>query len=456
MHEYDHTTDHLARSVFRYALERVRMDPPLDGPLTAAELAERAGPTVTPAGLGGQEALRVWAEVLAPATISQDHQRNLSFVPSAPTEASVLFDLVVGASSVYGGSWKEGAGAVHAENEALGWVAGLAGFPSTAGGCFVSGGTSGNLGALVAARFAARRARGVDAPPVRWTIAATADAHSSIVATAHVMDVDVLAVPSDPRGRMTGGALGRALRDASPAQRDGLFAVVATGGTTNAGMVDDIAGIAGLCADEGLWLHVDAAYGGAALAAPSARWRFDGIERADSFVVDPHKWLFAPYDCAALLYREPEVARTAHTQHAAYLDVLHGADEWNPSDYAFHLTRRARGLPFWFSLAVHGTDAYRAAVETTLATTRAVARLVERRSDVELVLEPELSVVLVRRPGWPPERYELWSEALLAEGLAFCVPTTWRGETVTRFCIVNPLTTVDDVRVVLDSMARFD
>jgi len=91
VHEYDHTTDHLARSVFRYALDRVRMDPPLDGPASVAELAASAGATVTPEGLGGQEALRVWSEVLAPATISQDHQRNLSFVPSAPTEASVLF-----------------------------------------------------------------------------------------------------------------------------------------------------------------------------------------------------------------------------------------------------------------------------------------------------------------------------------------------------------------------------
>ncbi len=455
MHEYDHTTDHLARSVFRYALERVRMDPPLDGPVAATDLAARTGRTITPDGLGGQEALRIWADVLSPATISQDHQRNLSFVPSAPTEASVLFDLVVGASSIYAGSWKEGAGAVHAENEALRWVADLAGFPAGAGGCFVSGGSAGNLGALGAARHAARQRR-TGPPPARWTVAATADAHSSVVAAAQVMDVDVLAVPGDPRGRMTGGALARAVAAAPPDQRDGLFAAVATGGTTNAGMVDDIAGIAERCADLGLWLHVDAAYGGAALAAPSVRWRFDGIERADSFVVDPHKWLFSTYDCAALLYRDPEVARRAHTQHAAYLEVLHAADEWNPSDYAFHLTRRARGLPFWFSLAVHGTDAYRRAVEATLVTTRAAARLVEQRPDVELVLEPELSVLLVRRPGWPPDRYQDWSEAVLAEGLAFCVPTTWRGETITRFCIVNPLTTVDDIRIVLDSMARFD
>ena len=118
-------------------------------------------------------------------------------------------------------------------------------------------------------------------------------------------------------------------------------------------------------------MHVDGAYGGAALAAPSVRDRFAGVEAADSFIVDPHKWLFAPFDSCALLYRDPEVGRRAHTQHAEYLDVLPRrratTHEWNASDYAHHLSRRARGLPLWFSLATHGTQAYTEAVETTLA-----------------------------------------------------------------------------------------
>ena len=134
---------------------------------------------------------------------------------------------------------------------------------------------------------------------------------------------------------------------------------MATSGTTNLGVIDDLAGIAEVCRERGLWFHVDGAYGGAALAAPSVRHLFAGIEHADSFIVDPHKWLFAPFDCCALVYRDPEVARRAHTQHAGYLDPINEAGEWNPSDYAMHLSRRARGLPFWFSLAVHGTDAYR-------------------------------------------------------------------------------------------------
>ncbi|MCB1004940.1 MAG: aspartate aminotransferase family protein, partial [Acidimicrobiales bacterium] len=201
----------------------------------------------------------------------------------------------------------------------------------------------------------------------------------------------------------------------------------------------------------GLWLHVDAAYGGAALAAPSVRHLFAGIEHADSVTIDPHKWLFSPFDCAALLYRDPALAAAAHTQEAAYLDAV-TRDEWNPHDYAYHLSRRARGLPFWFSLAANGTDAYRDAVEATLTVTRRVAAEISARGRLELVLEPELSVVLFRRLGWGRADYDEWAERALADQRAFVRPTSWRGEPVMRFCFVNPRTTVEMVRPLLDSM----
>jgi len=460
MHTFTPAMEALAGEVIAYTFERFAMNPPpLDGPLRPDQLDALTGPTVTPDGLGGTEALRLWVEVLAPACISQDHPRALSFVPSAPTEASALFDLVVGASSIYGGSWLEGSGAVHAENQALRWIADLAGLPASAGGCFVSGGSAGNLSALVAARHAAAEARAAARleRPARWCIAASAEAHSSIASTARVMDIDVIDAPVDDRGRLTGAALAATLAglDGTEAM-DGLFAIVATGGTTNAGIVDDLAGVADVAAERDLWLHVDGAYGGAALAAPSARAHFDGIERVDSLVIDPHKWLFTPFDCAALLYRRPELAKAAHTQHAAYLDVLHDHDsasgEWNPSDYAYHLTRRARGLPLWFSLATHGTDAYRNAVEASLDVTQAGADLIRSLDHVELVIEPMLSVLLFRRLGWEPDDYRVWSDRALAEGLTLTVPTSWQGETVLRFCIVNPRTTVDDLAVILATL----
>ena len=450
MHRYTQDTERLAQRITRLALDRMRMDAPLDGPRTPAELQARAGITITPEGLGGDEALRRWVDVLAPATMSVDHPRYLAFIPGAPTEVSTLFDLLVGVQSIYGGSWLESSGAVYAENQALRWISDLAGLPAAAGGCFVPGGTTGNLSALVAARHAAREARGGDRPG-RWRVALTAETHSSVVyALEQVMDVDVLDVPADERGRMTGAALAQALDEAG---EDGVFAAVATSGTTNTGVIDDLAGIAEVCRERRLWMHVDGAYGGAALAAPSVRHLFAGIEHADSFIVDPHKWLFAPFDCCALVYRDPEVARRAHTQHAGYLDTINETSEWNPSDYAVHLSRRARGLPFWFSLAVHGTDAYRDAIEQTLAVARAGADEIRSRPYVELLEEPELTVLIFRRTGWTAADYAAWSSGLLAQGYAFVTPTTHRGEPCTRIAIVNPRTTVSDIAGILATMA---
>jgi L-2,4-diaminobutyrate decarboxylase len=412
-----------------------------------------AGRTITPRGLGGLEALRVFGDVLAPASISIDHPRFLSFVPCAPTEASILFDLVVGASSIYGGSWMEGAGAVHAENEALRWIADLAGFPAEAGGVFVSGGTAGNLSALAAARVRWRERAGGARDRTRAIIVCSSGAHSSVKSAAKVMDADVVMIPATADGRLTGESL-RATLSALPSDDiERVCAIVATSGTTNAGVIDDLAGAADVAEEFGVWFHVDGAYGAAALTAPSVRHRFVGVERADSLIVDPHKWLFAPFDCCALVYRDPAQAQRAHTQHAEYLDVLHLADnEWNPSDFAHHLSRRARGLPLWFSLATYGTDAYTRAVEDSITLARDTARLIDGCDHVELILEPELSIVMFRRVGWSPDEYQAWSDRALAEGRAFVVPSLWDGETILRFCFINPLTTLADVESIIDSM----
>jgi glutamate/tyrosine decarboxylase-like PLP-dependent enzyme len=448
MHRYTKETEDLARALEDYARARIADLPPLDASASPEELSASAGETITPAGIGGERALRIWADVLAPATISTDHPAYLAFVPGAPTRASILFDLVLSASSTYGGSWVEGAGAVWAENQTLRWLADLAGLPVTAGGCFVSGGTAGNLSALVAARHhaASRRAR----RPARWKVAAADTAHSSVASAAAVMDVDLIEIPHDERGRLTGERLAATL---DAADVDGLFSVVASAGSTNAGVVDDLDGVADVCDERDVWLHIDGAYGGAALLAPSVRERFHGVERADSFIVDPHKWLFAPFDACALIYRDPAIARAAHRQDASYLDSLNVGSDWNPSDYAHHLTRRARGLPMWFSLATYGTDAYREAVERVLTLTRGTAREIRRRAELELLMEPELSVVLFRRDGWESDDYDACWRRLLEEQIAFVQPTSWEGEKVMRLCFVNPRTTMDDVRPVLDAMA---
>lgn len=457
MHFYDEESDELATEILARALERVQMDPPpLDGWRTLSDLEGMVGQTIRSEGRNGLDVLREFLEVLAPACISVDHPLYLSFVPGAPTESSVLFDLLVSASNIYGGSWLEASGAVYAENQALRWLADLAGLPTTAGGVFVSGGSAGNLSALIAARHRWRERSNGSMDRVRPLLLGTGGAHSSIAQAARAMDADYLRCATDERGRSSGDQMRALVEKLSSVDRARVCAIVATSGTTNLGVVDDIAGIADVAELMGTWLHIDGAYGAAALCAPSARPLFVGIERCDSMIVDPHKWLFAPYDCCALIYRDPESARRAHTQQAEYLDVLKQdspKDEApNPADLAHHLSRRVRGLPFWFSLAMHGTEAYAEAMEETLRVAREIAGVIETLPHLELLMQPELSIVVFRRRGWALGQYQAWSDHQLAEGRAFIVPSHINGETMLRLCIVNPRTTVDALESVLKTL----
>ena len=448
MHEFTPAVEALAAEILKYSLERLKDDPPLDGPRSAEDLFNEVGNTITAKGLGGREALEVFTNVLAKACISTDHPRNLAFIPSAPSEYANLFDLVVGASALYGGSWQEGAGAVFAENQAIQWLIDLAGLPASAGGVFVQGGTIGNLSALVVARAEARKTHG---NPERWVIACSEEAHSSIVSAANVMDVDVLQVKVDHNGRLQGATVAAAIDQLHSTTKKRVFAVVATSGTTNLGIIDDLKGIGSAAHERDIWFHVDGAYGLAALCAPSVRHMFDGIESADSFIVDPHKWLFAPYDACALVYRNPALAKQTHSQHASYLDTLKD-DNWSPSDYAIHLTRRTRGLPFWFSLAAHGTDAYAEAMEQTLIVAQQAAELVRKHPNLELLCEPELSIVAFTRKGWTAPDYQNWSDQLLADQIGFIPPSSHHGQPILRFAIVNPWTKISDIQMVLDSL----
>jgi len=455
MHEVSDEARTIVDLVLDYSRQRLlAADTPLDKPLSAAELSRLAGRTIDEHGIGARKALSVFEHVLAPACITTDDPQYLSFIPSAPSKAAAAFDLVVSASALYGGSWLEGAGAVHAENEVLRWLADEFGLPRGAGGVFVQGGTLGNLSALVAAR-ALRQAQGPgegEAPgvprPDRWRVVCSAEAHSSIASAARVMDIDVVAVAPTDDGVLHADAVQAALEEYG----DSVFAVVATAGSTNFGIVDDIAGIAALKERYDFWLHVDGAYGLAAMLSASARPLFAGVEHADSLVVDPHKWLFAPFDACALLYRDPELGRRAHTQHAEYLDTLTEKSDWSPSDYAAHLTRRPRGLPLWFSLATYGAGVYREAVTASLSLAQRIAAEIDRRPELTLVRRPQLSVVVFEREGWSKADYDAWSSRLLDDQHAFVTPSSHRGRTNARFALVNPRTTFEHLTAILDTM----
>lgn len=389
--------------------------------------------------------------MLAPACISTDHPGYLSFIPASPTEASSLFDLVVSASSIYGGSWLEGSGAIYAENQVLDFLAREVGLPSGSGGVFVQGGTLGNLSALVTARewHKARLAGLGISWNGRFKVLVSEESHSSLKASAKVMDLDLEPLPVDERGSLRGATVEAALSRAEPGE---VCAVVGTAGTTNFGIVDDLEGIALAAKAHDVWYHVDGAYGLAGALDHAAKPLFKGMEHADSFIVDPHKWLFAPFDACALVYRNPELAYRAHAQHGEYLEHLADPGVWNPSDYAFNLTRRVRGLPLWFSMASHGVASYREAIAKNIELAAEIAADIKTRSYLRLVREPQLSVVVFERLGWELADYRRWSDALLASGMAFVVPSSHGGRPNLRFAIVNPLTDFELLRGILDSL----
>ncbi|MBX7062395.1 MAG: aminotransferase class V-fold PLP-dependent enzyme [Pyrinomonadaceae bacterium] len=455
MHNIDIEVVEMSLDVIKYAIRRVTAtDPKLGYPKSEAELDELAGETITPKGIGGENAFKIFRDVLLESSVSIDHPRHLAFVPASPTRAGIMFDLVTAASSIHGAYWMEGAGGIWAENQAMKYLVSLTGLPKGAFGVFTSGGTTANLSAIVAARGAWRE-REPAQERTRGLIITSDGAHSSVKSMAMVMDADIICVETE--GRLEAEHLEAELAALSPEDRERLFAIIATGGTTNAGIIDDLDGISKIARREGIWFHIDAAYGGGALAAPSVRHLFRGIENADSVTIDPHKWFFSPYDCGAVIYRDPSIARRVHTQGAAYLEIATGeASGFNPADYQIQLTRRLRGLPLWFSLAMHGTDRYTEAIERGIELAQIAGRMITSAPHVELVREPSLSCVLFRRKGWKPEDYNAWTHRNHKSGYALVTPTKSRAsggfETVARFCFINPDTTEDDIRGILATM----
>lgn len=433
LHGADADIGDLPELVHRFIAARLRHTP-IGREQSAEVMADLLDGAISETGVGANAAWDLFERAIVPNNIGLGSERFLAFIPVSPSNAGVWMDAAVSAANFSAESWLEASGAVAAENQTLRVLADLVGYPAEAGGCFMSGGSIGNLSALAVGR---ERAGG------RRTVAVADSAHASVHNSLHLLGLDPLVVPTGPDGRFTGALLRQAIAaDDSLGGRLGM--VCAAGGSTNAGVVDDLAGLADVCSGLALWLHVDAAYGGAALLVPEKRHLFSGIERADSVIIDPHKWLFGPAGSCALLYRRPELAAAVHTQRGPYIDVLHendsGSGGRNPSDYGYQLTRRASGLPLWFALAGHGIGAHREAVRVTIELTARCATAFESLAGVELLMQPELGVVLFRRHGWGRDEWRAWARRLLDEQIAFVAPTTWRGEPVGRLVFMHPLT----------------
>jgi len=453
MHKFDDQASKILLKVLSHTIERLSLDPPtLDYPKSVEFFEKNAPSLITEVGNSIDKVFDQYKNTIEQSIISADSPRNLSFIPAAPTKASMIFDLVVSAGSLNGISWQEGSGAVWVENQVIRWIADLVGLPEDAGGCFVAGGTNGNLSSLVVAREEHRKKHKGNSK--RLAIICSDQTHSSVKSTAKVMDCDVIVVPTNDSFQLTRESIENELKVHSKKYKElDIFAIVATAGTTNLGVIDDIYGISEYAKSNKIWLHVDGAYGGAGLLSPKVKDLFSGIEHADSFIVDPHKWLFAPFDCAAVIYRNKHLASEVHSQQANYLDILHDEEAGdNPSDYAFHLTRRARGLPMWFSLSVYGIKAYREAVESSLNIAKYAADEIKKSSYLTLLIEPSLSVVAFERENWGWEECKNWSTEQLKKQVCFVVPSLVRGKPVFRFAFLNPETSKEIVDEILLSL----
>jgi glutamate/tyrosine decarboxylase-like PLP-dependent enzyme len=417
------------------------------------ELEPRLREPCPETGRDPDEVLRRALDDILPIAGRIDHPRFFAFVPSSPTWPSVIADLLATGFNVFQGTWLGSSGPSQLELVVLDWFREWLGMPEGAGGLFTSGGSAANLVAVVAAREAA----GWPERPVAYL---GDQSHSSMARACRIAGLresEIRSLPSDDRFRMDVDALEEALdRDVADGRTPVL--VAANGGATNTGAVDPLARLADLCDARGVWLHVDAAYGGFAVLTPEGRQALDGLGRARSVTLDPHKWLFQPYETGCLLVRDPAELSAAFRVFPEYLqDTDLGGEHVNFGDRGLQLSRTFRALKVWMALQIHGRDAHADAVAEAMALARRAGRWIDDAEGMERTSEPSLGIVCFRivAPGadWSEERVEALNRAVqdrvVSEGTAMMSSTRLRGRYSLRLCILNYRTRWDDVEATL-------
>ena len=432
---------------------------PVSGGAGRDEMEARLREEAPAEGVGWEAALeRARRDVFGPMS-HIDHPRCFAYVPSPGNFVGVMADMLVSGFNPFAGAWAVASGAAEVELVTVDWLRAVCGLPEGAGGAFVSGGSMANLTALAAARH--RRFGTGDFS--RAVVYASDQAHSSIVRGARVLGFAperVRLLAPDEGLRLDPAALQRAMDDDAAS---GLvpFCVVASAGTTNTGAVDPLAEIAALCRAAGAWLHVDGAYGAAAALTDRGRALLAGLGDADSVSMDPHKWLFQPIECAAVLVRDAHALRDAFRHVPEYLkdsDLSH--EEVNFRDWGVQLTRGLRALKLWMSIQTFGLDAFRAAVDRGITLAEVAEAELRASPEWEVLTPAQLAIVTFRfRPaGVPDGELDALQRRIAAEttrgGFAMLSTTELGGRAALRLCTINPRTTDDDVRETVSLMAR--
>ena len=426
---------------FRQVLEdQLLEDPPEDG-RSAEEVIERA------------------ARDILPYATRLDHPRCFGFIPSSPTWPGVVADFVAAGYHINQCTWLVASGPSQLELVVIDWFRRWLGYPEGAGGLFTSGGSAASVDAFVAAREAAGH-------PERATVYMSDQSHSALSRAAFIVGIRrdcIRMIPSDADFRMDMAALARAVA----ADREaGLspIAVAANAGTTGTGAIDRLEEMADFCVAEGLWLHVDAAYGGFAVVTERGKRLLRGIERADSIGLDAHKWFFQPYEAGCLLVKDENTLKDAFSVRPDILqDTVWGANHPNFSNLGLQLSRSVRALKVWMSVQTFGMAAFRRAVEKGMQLCAQAEEYVRASSALEPLNAPTLGIVCFRinpaNEGLDEEVLDRVNRTVLArmfwDDPAFMSSTMLRGTFALRMCIINHTTSWDDVRETLEAVERF-
>jgi glutamate/tyrosine decarboxylase-like PLP-dependent enzyme len=412
---------------------------------TPAELRAALGGLPPQEGSDPVRALETLADVALANMQHGEHPRNFARVPGPSCFAGVLGEWLGTGFNAIAASWAGGSGPATVELVTLDWLRSLLGMPEGTEGVMTSGGSLANLTALAAARTS-------EGPGVCYLSDQT---HASIVRGLPVLGFaanEVRVLHSDGRMRLPVDVLGAAIvADRAAGRRPGF--VVATAGTTNTGAVDPLPEIADLCDSEGLWLHVDGAYGASAALCEAGRRVLHGIERADSLVLDPHKWLFQPIDAGCLLVRRPGVLKHAFHMSPDYLaDVTGVDDEVDFRDRSLELTRRARALKLWLSFRIYGVERISSAIAHGIALAEHAERVVAGDREWEVATPAQLGIVTFAKRGEDDNAHASRAAALADSGHGVVTSTKVLGRPALRLCTINPRTTALDVSSVLQRL----
>ncbi len=432
--------------------------PPVIRQATPEEMRQRLGGPPPEEAEGFDRTLESVVSDVLPFRSNIHHPGYFAYIPGSNTWPGALGDLVASAMNLDCGNWMESAGPSQVELQVLDWFRDWIGYPEGAEGVLVSGGSAANLTALACARELRL------GPMTDLAVAYCSDqSHSSISRAARTLGFrpDQLHVlPSDDRYRLRLDALVAAVESDRRAGRIPLF-VSANAGATNTGVIDPLPELAAYCTEQGIWLHVDAAYGGFAVLTEAGHNLLRGLELADSVTLDPHKWLYQPFECGALLVRDPRALERAFSVTPDYLaDTEAGLAETNFAARGLQLTRTSRALKLWMSLRAFGVGAFRDAIERCFALAAQVEQTVRDDDRLELMMPATLGIVCFRRrlSDSEPEseiaaRNAALVTSLAASGVGMVSSTRLRGRYAIRMCVLNHSSTTDDVLRVLEHLA---